>query len=587
MSDSSLQAEKAAVGKVEDVDAELGSRNIDEEEEYSFTIGKFLAMLSFQLGYMADVFLIIMVSTILRDINADIGPSPNYTWVAVTPVLGAAVISPLIGRMSDIFGRRNFLLVGNTLALIGCAVAATAKNINTVIGGSCLVGLGSGLHQLAWASLAEVVPKRSRSVASGLFETTLAIAQAFGPVIGAAMVKYASWRAAYWFPFAMNCTALLLVFFFYHPVNQYIHEEGKTPWQQVLALDWIGTFLLVSGLLLFLLGITFGGGQFPWKSAGTLVPLCIGFVILVILGIYEAHVKLTYPIFPPEIFRDVRGFTVVVVSVFLVGIIYYSTAVLWAEQAGVLFTSDPLKVGWYASATGMGGLLFGPGVGFLFKKAGHARILITITVGILALCTGLQAIVTPGSHIASTILVVLIGGSLASANIFQTTIVQLVVAHEYIGVATALVTTARSIGGSVGTTIYTSILTNRLTHYIPIYMAKPMALAGVPLKSIPGIIEALTTGNVASPALAGITLSQLSVAVEGLKQSFAHSFRIVYLVTIAFGAAGTICVAFTANVDHLMTSKVDIKLEEGAHIHGAVDTGEGHIIRHEEFHRKE
>jgi hypothetical protein len=249
-------------------------------------------------------------------------------------------------------------------------------------------------------------------------------------------------------------------------VNQYIREEGKTVWQQFVSLDWIGTFLLLSGLVLFLLGITFGGSQFPWVSAETLAPLCIGFVLLVILGFYEAYMDLKYPIFPPAIFRQVRGFTVVTGSVALVGMIYYATAVLWAEQVTVLYATDPLKIGWYASATGMGGLVFGPPTGYIFKYAGHARILITVTVGLLSLCCGLQAIVSkdnhfsleytsitpqiiiltnpslaPGSHIASTILAILIGAFLSAANVYQVTIVQLVVAHEYIGIATALVTT--------------------------------------------------------------------------------------------------------------------------------------------------
>lgn len=151
------------------------------------------------MGYMADIFVVIMSSTILQTINRDIGPSPSYTWIAITPTLGAAVISPLVGRMSDIFGRRNFLLVGNALALVGCAIAATAHQINTVIGGCVLIGLGSGLHQIAWAALAEIVPRRSRSVASGYFETSLGFVQVFGAVIG----KYSS----------TYCFALLAIFY--------------------------------------------------------------------------------------------------------------------------------------------------------------------------------------------------------------------------------------------------------------------------------------------------------------------------------------------------------------------------------------
>lgn len=62
----------------------------------------------------------------------------------------------------------------------------------------------------------------------------------------------------------LNGLALVMVVFFYHPVNQYIIEEGKTKWQQVKSLDWIGVFLFATGLVLFLLGLSFGGTKYPW-----------------------------------------------------------------------------------------------------------------------------------------------------------------------------------------------------------------------------------------------------------------------------------------------------------------------------------
>lgn len=58
--------------------------------------------------------------------------------------------------------------------------------------------------------------------------------------------------------------SLTLVFLFYHPINQYIHEEGKTALDQLKEIDWIGCLLFVVGIVVFLMGISFGGGTFPW-----------------------------------------------------------------------------------------------------------------------------------------------------------------------------------------------------------------------------------------------------------------------------------------------------------------------------------
>lgn len=63
---------------------------------------------------------------------------------------------------------------------------------------------------------------------------------------------------------AINIISFLLVFFFYHPKNQFIHEEGRTVWDQVKDMDWVGVFLVTAGVVLFLLGVSFGGSKYPW-----------------------------------------------------------------------------------------------------------------------------------------------------------------------------------------------------------------------------------------------------------------------------------------------------------------------------------
>lgn len=63
---------------------------------------------------------------------------------------------------------------------------------------------------------------------------------------------------------AINMVSVVLIFFFYHPKNQYIREEGRTVWNQIADTDFVGVFLSIAGLVLFLLGISFGGTRYPW-----------------------------------------------------------------------------------------------------------------------------------------------------------------------------------------------------------------------------------------------------------------------------------------------------------------------------------
>lgn len=328
--------------------------------------------------------------------------------------------------------------------------------------------------------------------------------------------------------------------------------------QQFLGLDWVGNFLLVAGLVLLLVGISLGGHTFPWKSAGAIAPIIVGVFLLISLGLWESYADLESPIFPRAIFANVRGFTVIIGGVFLLGMAFYSSAVLWPQQVSMLYTTNLIHVGWYCSTVGIAGAIAGPIAGWIFAKAPSSRLVLTGTVLMMAVASGAQAIVTPDSNIASTAITALIGASVAGATVVSTTMIQLGVSHEFIGIATGLAITMRSVGGSIGTVIYSSVLSSRFQDYLASDVANPLAQAGVSPEEIPAIIQAMLAG--ATEMLSNLSPEILTIAADGIKEAFAGALRTVYLVSIAFGVLGVVCVSFSADVKHLETNKIDIHL---------------------------
>lgn len=79
-------------------------------------------------------------------INNSIGPDPNYVLIPIVKTLCTGVGLTLVGRLSDIFGRRWFMIVGCSLGMIGSIINATAHNIPTVIGGTVFVGLAGAVQ---------------------------------------------------------------------------------------------------------------------------------------------------------------------------------------------------------------------------------------------------------------------------------------------------------------------------------------------------------------------------------------------------------------------------------------------------------
>jgi hypothetical protein len=181
-------------------------------------------------------------------------------------------------------------------------------------------------------------------------------------------------------------------------------------------------------------------------------------------------------------------------------------------------------------------------------------------------------------------LVALQGLTVGGGMIISTAMVQMVVSHEYIGITTQMAVTARNLGGAVGTVVYVAIFSGRLKHNIVKYVATPLAMSGVAPTSLPGVVGALT-GAAPPSLLASLTPVQLGIGMEGVRQSFIHAFRIVFLCSIPFGVVGTIAACLTEDVDHLMTNVVEMRLDEGAKLRGEPDTGGGHIITIEEQER--
>jgi MFS family permease len=127
---------------------------------------------------------LILPTNVLTYINADIGPSNYIAWVNIARTLALSFTYTILGRLSDLFGRRWFFIGGNVVALIGIIVCATAQNVNTLIVGSAVYGLGETVQLSFNVAVGELVPNKYRPmVLSFVFLTNAPIAT-FGPIIG-------------------------------------------------------------------------------------------------------------------------------------------------------------------------------------------------------------------------------------------------------------------------------------------------------------------------------------------------------------------------------------------------------------------
>ena len=97
-------------------------------------------------------------------------PSEDIVWVGIVYTMTQAIMLLLVGRLSDIFGRRWFFVIGSAIGMVGSIVAATANGVGQVIAGETLIGIAAGFQISFFWVVSEIVPMNRRFIAtSGLF----------------------------------------------------------------------------------------------------------------------------------------------------------------------------------------------------------------------------------------------------------------------------------------------------------------------------------------------------------------------------------------------------------------------------------
>lgn len=140
--------------------------------------------------------------------NTDVPPgaSSNITWVALAWTLTSSIGFTLVGRLSDVFGRRYFFMGCSALAAIGCIVGATAQSVNQLIGAAVLLGFGAAGQISFNYTLGELVPIRHRFAANGFIFLFTTPTTALGPYVARLFIANTgpSWRSIYYFGLAVS-----------------------------------------------------------------------------------------------------------------------------------------------------------------------------------------------------------------------------------------------------------------------------------------------------------------------------------------------------------------------------------------------
>lgn len=218
-----------------------------------------------------------IVLTLLTQVSNEFGSFTKVGWLTSGFMLPMACLAPSYGKLSIAFGRRNTLAAAIVIFEIGSLVSALAQNMDMLIGGRVIQGIGGGAIQaMVIVILSESVPIHKRALAMALIGITFSVASVCGPFIGGAFTTHVTWRWCFYVNLPIGGVALGMLLAAFHPPP----PQGDI-WAKLAKIDFVGTFLMVAGLVLVLLALTFGGNEFAWNSATVIVLFVVGGVVLV------------------------------------------------------------------------------------------------------------------------------------------------------------------------------------------------------------------------------------------------------------------------------------------------------------------
>lgn len=381
-----------------------------------------------------------VVASILPLMVADVGGFDRYAWPSSAYLVAATVAYPIVGRLSDVYGRRAFLMGGIAVFVAGSALVGLSGTMDQVIGFRAVQGLGGGaVMTCCYVSIADLFAPEERGKFHGVLGALYALATVVGPVLGVFVAEWLSWQYTFLLMALAGLPVLALT-------ARRFPRSGALP--RGWGLDYAGMAALALAVTALGLGLSSAEVSHSWYAPQVGGLLALGLVMTGLFAVVE--LRAGSPIMPLGIYGNRAVAAAVVVTLLTsAGLhalvlflpLYFQLALgVSATQAGTMLI--PILLGIVLGAIGAGQLL---------SRAG-GRYRVQTLVGTVLMAGGICFFSIPGGGGGLLGQVYLVAAALGFGTVVATlsVAVQNGVRFEDVGVATAALQFSRSLGGMVG-----------------------------------------------------------------------------------------------------------------------------------------
>ncbi|WP_239025750.1 MDR family MFS transporter [Sphingomonas paeninsulae] len=452
-----------------------------------------------------------IVSTALPTIVGEFGGLEHLSWIVTAYMLATTIVTPLYGKLGDLFGRKIVLQGAILLFLAGSALCGLSRSMGELIAFRAIQGLGGGgLMVTTMAAIADIIPPRDRGRYQGFFGGVFGVSTVLGPLIGGFFVEHLNWRWIFYINLPLGLVALsVIAIAFTSPA------ERRRP-----AIDVAGAALMAVLLTALVLFTSLGGHTYPWNS-----PMILGLAALALaalVGFIMVEQRASEPILPLPLFTN-PTFLVACAVGFIVGLAMFGSVTYMPIYLQVVKGVSPSTAGLQLTPM-MGGVLVTSIVsGQIISRIGRYRLFPIIGTAVMTIGLGLLSTLgTTSSLWAAPAYMLVLGLGLGMVMQVLVMAVQNAVDYRNLGVATSGTTLFRSTGGSVGVSLFGAIFAANLASGLASRMP---AGAVLPNASNAAGMAALT------PAVRSVYLEVFTAALQPVFLSAAVIAAFAFLLT--------------------------------------------------------
>lgn len=234
-----------------------------------------------------------IVSTAMPRIIAILGGMDHYTWVVTIYMLTSTIATVLVGKLSDIYGRKPFILTGIVLFIIGAFLSGFSKDIFQLIAYRGIQGLGAGvIMSSAFTAVGDLFAPRERGKWTGVMMAVFGFSSVIGPALGGFIVDHMNWKWVFWIFLPIGIVAFVMILTMF----------PKTERRESESIDYWGSIFLTLSIVPLLLGFSWAGTTYPWDSIEVISLFGAAVLFLIIFIFVELRVK--SPVLPMSLFRN-------------------------------------------------------------------------------------------------------------------------------------------------------------------------------------------------------------------------------------------------------------------------------------------